>query len=668
MPKAGSGASIRQVIYSAFISYSSSDVAHARWLHRALETYKLPKGSRTDHLALRPDGRRLKPVFRDRDELSASPDLGASIRKALSECEALVVLCSPRSARSKWVDAEVREFQRLGRASRIFCLLVEAGEDGAIAECFPPSLLDKDGTEPLAADLRVEMDGRTGAKLKVIAGIVQLDFDRLRQREQSRRNRQLVLIASASVTGLVITSGLALIAYFASVEAYHQRDIARERTATAEQTVAFVKGMFEVADPSEARGSAITAREILDGARERYRIALRNEPVVQSEIALTLSEVYGSLGLDDQSAALANAIPAAALGNSDVGTRRNLVRGELRLRDLDFAPAAAAFRAAIDVQRSAERNNPALVARAFNGLGQALTGLEQYEEAEAALRRALTINTARGDAGRRDVARDLEGLGLNDFYAGDLEPAKERITRANRIRLSLEGEKSPSVSDNVGTLASIAYFEGRGADAERLFRSRLAIDEQVLGDDHPDVALTLNNIARLLMERQAYAEADALLARAIDITRRKRGGAYAELAFMLGTMGIVQRARGRPDEAEAVLRESIDVARQQAHRMQGPNMVELASLLCARGQFAEAAALLDQAGPVMSEFYAPEEWQHAWLRLARAQCLLDEGRRPEARNAVGEGFATIAERWPVGSYFRSRADRLRNALGVRSPS
>ena len=63
------GGQFGRVNYSAFISYSSADVAHARWLHRALEAYKLPARSRTEHPALRPDGRRLKPVFRDRDEL-----------------------------------------------------------------------------------------------------------------------------------------------------------------------------------------------------------------------------------------------------------------------------------------------------------------------------------------------------------------------------------------------------------------------------------------------------------------------------------------------------------------------------------------------------------------------------------------------------------------------
>jgi tetratricopeptide (TPR) repeat protein len=654
------------VIYSAFISYSSKDAVHARWLHRALESYKLPANSRVDHPAVRPDGQRLKPVFRDRDELSAAHDLGASIRRALAQCDALIVLCSPASARSQWVDAEVQEFQRLGRSGRIFCLLVEAGKDGSIEHCFPPSLRGDDGTEPLAADLRKQMDGRTAAKLKIVAGIVGLDFDRLRQREQSRRNRQLMLIAAASLAGLVVTSSLAVAAYLARNEAIEQRDLARVRTATAEQTVAFVKSMFEVADPSEARGSTITAREILDGARQRYRTALRNEPVVQSEIALTLSEVYGSLGLFEQSDEITETIPSAGLKDPQVALRWHIVRGESLFRRGEFEGAAVAFRTGLRTQQAIEQNNPALMSRALNGLGQALSALDEVEQSDDALREALKIDTQRGDAGRRDVARDLEALGLNRFYDGDLDAAERGITRANEIRLSLEGENSPSVSDNIGTLASIAYLEGRGADAEKLFRSRLAIDARVLGKDHPDVAITLNNLARVLIERRAFADAAPLLERAVAITRRQRGDAYEDLAFMLGSLGIVRRVEGQAGEAEALLREAIAIGRQQQHRSLAPNMVELASLLCGRRQFADATALLADATPIMKADYPGDAWRPAWLRLTRAQCLLDAGRAGDARAMAGNGFATIAQRWPAGSYYRDQADRIAQALRGRA--
>ena len=649
--------------YSAFISYSSADVAHARWLHRALETYKLPAKSRTEHAALRPDGRRLKPVFRDRDELSASHDLGAAIRRALSECEALIVLCSPSAARSKWVNAEVEEYQRLGRGEHIFCLLVEAQEGGSIANCFPPALIGKDGTEPLAADLRDHMDGRTVAKLKIIAGILGMDFDKLRHREQSRRHRQLALVAAASAAGLVITSGLAVAAYLARNEAIKQRDLARVRTATAEETVAFVKSMFEVADPSEARGSTITAREILDGAKSRYRISLRNEPVVQSEIALTLSEVYAALGLFKQSDEIAGALPAAGLADPQVASRRQIVIAESLFRRGEFERAVTGFRAALTAQQAAGEKDPALVSRAATGLGQSLSAVDEFDKAAKVLQQALKVDTVRGDAGRRDVARDLEALGLNSFYAGDLPAAAATITRANTIRLSLEGDKSPSVSDNLNTLAAIAHAQGRRADAEKLYRSRLAIDEQVLGQDHPDVAITLNNLARVLIERRAFTEAGTLLERAIAITRRQRGDAYEDLAYMLGNLALVARAGGKVDKAETLLREAVAIGQAQRHPSLAPNMTELAGVLCDEHKFAEADQWLAKAEPVMKADYADDAWRSAWLRLTRATCLLDDGRNDAARPIAAGAYPAIATKWPAGTYYRVEADELRKTVG-----
>ena len=647
--------------YSAFISYSSADVRHARWLHRALEAYKLPTKAIIEHPALRSGGR-LRPVFRDRDELSASHDLAAAIKRGLQQSEALIVLCSPAAAQSKWVDAEVREFQRLGRSNRIFCLLVDTQPDGSIEGCFPRSLLEENGSEPLAADLRKEMDGRTGAKLKLVAGILGLDFNQLRQREQVRRNRQLVLVAAASMAGLVLTSGLAVAAYLSRLEAIEQRDLARTRTATAEQTVAFVKSMFEVADPSEARGSTITAREILDGAKARYRTALRNEPVVQSEIALTLSEVYGSLGLFDQSDQIAATLPTAGLKDQQVASRAHVLRGESLLRLGDFEGAARAFQFGLRTQRIAQQNNPALVSRALTGLGQAYSAVDEFAKADNALRWAVKIDTARADAGRRDVARDLEAVGLNHFYGGDLAAAKRAVTRANGIRLALEGPDSPSVSDNIGTLASIAYVEGRRGDAEKLFRSRLAIDEKVLGKDHPDVAITLNNLARLLVDRRAFAEAGGMLERAIRITRGQRGDAYEDLAFMLGSMAIVERSRGRSQEAQSLLREAIAIGRAQEHRSLAPNMVELAGILCDTRKVGEAATLLKDAAPIMKADYPDDPWRTALLRLTEAQCQLRAGHRDAARVIAGPALSKVMAEWPATSYYGEQARRLQTSL------
>lgn len=118
--------------YKAFISYSHQDSRWAAWLQRSLERYRVdPHIVSEFNLA----GNRLFPVFRDRSDLGTSPSLPAVISDALAQSASLVVICSPSSANSGWVNEETREFIRLGRGDRIICMLVDGDAD---RDCFPP--------------------------------------------------------------------------------------------------------------------------------------------------------------------------------------------------------------------------------------------------------------------------------------------------------------------------------------------------------------------------------------------------------------------------------------------------------------------------------------------------------------------------------------------------
>ena len=185
--------------YSAFISYSHTDDKWAEWLQRALETYRLPVSLRR-HAGL---PAKLKKVFRDREELATGQNLGEHLQAALASADTLIVICSPASRDSKWVNQEIEYFKSLGKGHRIFCLLVDGG-----AESFAPGLLeDIDGNalEPLAADPRETADGKTRAKLKIIAGMLDLNLDDLARREATRKRQQLFWMIAAGAAVLAIT-------------------------------------------------------------------------------------------------------------------------------------------------------------------------------------------------------------------------------------------------------------------------------------------------------------------------------------------------------------------------------------------------------------------------------------------------------------------------------
>jgi hypothetical protein len=144
----------------------------------------------------------------------------------------------------------VLAFKRLGHAERIFCLIVGGERTPAISldakrrSAFAPALrfeIGADGqptqqrTEPIAADARVGKDGKANAKLKLIAGLLDVGFDALKQRELQRRNRRLAIVTAAALVVMAITTTLAITAVIA-------RNDAERRQKQAEDLVGFMLG------------------------------------------------------------------------------------------------------------------------------------------------------------------------------------------------------------------------------------------------------------------------------------------------------------------------------------------------------------------------------------------------------------------------------------------
>lgn len=195
--------------YRAFVSYSHADTRVASWLHRKLES------------AHSPDNQRLFPVFIDRAELAAGPDLSAQVRDALAQSAALVVVASPAARASRWVGQEIKLFRQLHPDRPILAVLI----DGEPGEAFPDALLSNHGAsiEPLAADFRKGQDGKRLGLLKIVAGLTAQPLDRLVQRDaQTRQRRVMAVTAGALLLSLVLSAAL-LLAIRARTEAERQR-------------------------------------------------------------------------------------------------------------------------------------------------------------------------------------------------------------------------------------------------------------------------------------------------------------------------------------------------------------------------------------------------------------------------------------------------------------
>lgn len=230
-----SGRGPNEYRYLAFISYSSADSAIGESLQRRIEEYKVPATFRGRITPFGTLGRRIRPIFRDRSDMEAHRDLDARIREALQDSTFLIVLCSPRSAASKWVNQEIVEFKRQGRAGQIITVLV-AGEPeefdavGTPAGAFAPALvreIDAHGdftgqreSEPVAADLRglsADANGFAAPRfvqefLKIIAAMTAISLTELSERTKladriEKRNRLVFRALVIATVALVVVLG-----------------------------------------------------------------------------------------------------------------------------------------------------------------------------------------------------------------------------------------------------------------------------------------------------------------------------------------------------------------------------------------------------------------------------------------------------------------------------
>jgi tetratricopeptide (TPR) repeat protein len=209
--------------YRAFISYSHRDARFGRRLHARLEQYLIPRRLVGRATAFGKVPRRLVPIFRDREELSAAGNLSAEVRAALQASQSLVVVCSPAAAASQWVCREVELFRELHPDRPVLAALL-AGEP---VNSLPAPLRRVSPTgdiiEPLAADFRRNGDGAQLGLLKLVAGILGIGLDELIQRDANRRLQRVMAVTALAVVAMLLMGALTIFAMNARAEAERQR-------------------------------------------------------------------------------------------------------------------------------------------------------------------------------------------------------------------------------------------------------------------------------------------------------------------------------------------------------------------------------------------------------------------------------------------------------------
>jgi TIR domain-containing protein len=186
--------------YRAFITYSHLDDRWARYLQTSLERFKVPSELPVSSKGTGRSPRRLGPVFRDREELSASASIHDVVTEALKASAWLIVICTKHAAQSSWVNAAIESFKRQGKGQRIIPVLVEETGDEPFEAYLPPALRQD---PPLAVDVR---NGREVMVTKIAAAMLSMPFGQLYglERRQRARRRALMLAALGFMMSAIV--------------------------------------------------------------------------------------------------------------------------------------------------------------------------------------------------------------------------------------------------------------------------------------------------------------------------------------------------------------------------------------------------------------------------------------------------------------------------------
>lgn len=413
-----------------------------------------------------------------------------------------------------------------------------------------------------------------------------------RLRKYMRRNR-----ASLAVGGGLFV----LLGTFGVVQTVQLRRITRERDR-ADRVTSFMTGMFNVSDPSEARGNSITAREILDKSAAGIDSELANDPDMRAQMMDTMGQVYDSLGLYPQAEKL--------LGKS-LEIRRGLfgADGTLTLQSQEdygyvqfeqgrFKDAEKLQRQTVAARRKVLGAQDANTLASMSNLAATLDAEGRYAEAAAMERETLTLQREVMGPEQEDTLTTMNNLAnsltLSDRYAEAEQLERETLA----IQTQTLGAEHPDTLRSASNIANTMFQEGRLAEAEGAGRQVVAAQSRVEGAEHPDVLVSTNNLADVLMREGKLGEAEQMARHTLEVRWRVLGPGHRRTLLSMATLGETLVREGHFLEAEKLLTQALDgqlEAVGEAHRDTANTLYALALLRLRQVRKDDALALLERA-------------------------------------------------------------------------
>jgi len=449
-----------------------------------------------------------------------------------------------------------------------------------------------------------------------------------------RRNRLAVTAATTVAASLLlgtVSTGVGI------VRATRAEGVAAQEADVAQQVSAFLEGLFQVSAPMVARGSTITAREILDRGAERIGDELQDQPLLRARLTGTIGRVYADLGLYER--ARGQLEQALQLRQSTWGDNHRDVAeslfglGLVAHRQGQYAEAESLFNRATSIgQRSLETDDP-LLADSYQWLGRALYDQGRRAEAASIWNRVLAMRQLAVGTDDPSYAWTLYLSALCHMDERRYDEAENALRRSLTILERAGGEDEPRLAAVLQSLSYLYRLLERYGEAEQTARRAVVIREQIWGPDHRLLARALMLLGRLNTRLARYAEADSLLQRSVAISERHLGPQHPELAENLTALGWLYHDMGREAEAESLYVRAVSIQESTLgpdHLRLALSLNDLATIAATQGKRSAAEEYLQRGLTIREAALEPDDPAIATSIANLANLLRDGGRHAEA--------------------------------------
>ena len=459
--------------------------------------------------------------------------------------------------------------------------------------------------------------------------------------------------------GPVLASAAALLAAI-GFGVYHteritaERDIAIEQQEKTQQVVEFVTGLFLAADPAQAKGENITARELLEAGRRQIETAIADQPEVQATLQRVLGEVHYELGMQDTAGALlreALQTQSEVYGENHLETAKTLLAYGIQQQTVGAFESAVEFidRASAIRQTLLDSSDPAVIeALSAQAFYQETVG--NYDQAERLHNQALSLARAQSSSkGGELVAQQMAKLASLLRLQDRLDEAVALLREALATQDRVYGGAHPESDETKRQLAELLADRRQFEEAEILYKELLASRTKMLGADHYETGSAWNSYGHLLSAMGNIAGAIDAYNRMLAITRKSSGDTHPALAAGYNNVAILQRNLENLDEAVEGFQLSLAMQDAVGIDPEHPNraypIAGLGRVYLLQRRYNEAAIEIERAWDIRRKQFADDHILIIELKGDLGAIYAELGRTAEAEPLLVESYNHVQENW-----------------------